>query len=163
MPGTPSSRPTRRRRAAAWGESSDAPSAVPGAGDGFGDGFGDGDAVLIYDADCGFCRRSLAFGRRLLPWTPHAVGFQHVDVSRYGVTEGQARQSIQLYRRGRRTRHGAAAIAAILQAQPTRPWRIAGYALAAPPLSWVAAACYRLVARYRLRLPGATCTAPSHR
>jgi predicted DCC family thiol-disulfide oxidoreductase YuxK len=128
-----------------------------------GRGPGDGDAVLIYDADCGFCRRSLALGQRLLPWTPRAVGFQHVDVSRYGTTETQARHSIQLYWGGRRTRHGAAAIAAILRSQPSRSWRIVGYVLATPPLSWVAAACYRLVARYRLRLPSATCTAPSSR
>jgi predicted DCC family thiol-disulfide oxidoreductase YuxK len=119
------------------------------------------DAVLIYDADCGFCRSSLAFGRRVLAWTPRAVGFQHVDVSRYGITEAQARRSVHLYRPGRRTRHGAAAIAAILQAQPSLPWRIAGDVLATPPFSWIAEGCYRLVARYRLRLPGSTCTARS--
>jgi predicted DCC family thiol-disulfide oxidoreductase YuxK len=139
---TPSSRPARRRaRTASAGR-----------------GSGDGEAVLIYDADCGFCRRSLALGQRLLPWTPQAVGFQHVDVSRYGITDAQARESVHLYRRGRRTRHGAAAIAAILQAQPRLPWRIAGDVLATPPFSWIAAACYRLVSRYRLRLPGASCT-----
>jgi predicted DCC family thiol-disulfide oxidoreductase YuxK len=153
MPATPSSRPARRRATAALRDANDARRPGPASGD--------GEAVLIYDADCGFCRRSLALGRRLLPWMPEAVGFQHVDVSRYGVTEAQARRSIQLCRRGRPTRHGAAAIAAIHRAQPTRVWRIAGYALATPPLSWVAAACYRLVARYRHRLPGATCAASS--
>lgn len=116
-------------------------------------------ALLIYDADCGFCQRSLALGRRLLPWTPPAVGFQQVDVSRYGLTEAQARQSIQLCRDDRPIRHGAAAIAAILQAQPSRPWRIAGHLLAAPPVSWIAAGCYRVISRYRHRLPGSTCAA----
>ncbi len=118
-------------------------------------------ATLIYDADCGFCRHSLAVGRRLLPWTPRAVGFQQVDLSRYGLTEAQARTSIQLHRPDRRTRHGAAAIAAILRAQPGRPWRVAGYLLATPPVSWIAEWCYRLVARYRHRLPGSTCTVPA--
>lgn len=117
--------------------------------------------MLIYDADCGFCRRTLALGRRLLPWTPRAVGFQHVDVSRYGITEAQARQSVHLYRRGRPTRHGADAIAAILRAQPSALWRLAGHVMATPPISWIAEGCYRLVARYRLRLPGSTCGARS--
>lgn len=118
-------------------------------------------ALLIYDADCGFCQRSLAFGLRLLPWTPAAAGFQHVDLSRLGLTETQVRRSIQLYRPGRPTRSGAAAIAVILRAQPTLPWRVAGRVLATPPVSWIAAGCYRLVARYRLRLPGSTCASPT--
>jgi predicted DCC family thiol-disulfide oxidoreductase YuxK len=127
------------------------------------DGGSRDDATLIYDADCGFCRRSLAVGRRLLPWSPRAVGFQHVDLSSYGLTEAQAQRSIQLHRPGRPTRHGAAVIAAILRAQPSRVWRIAGYALATPPVSWAAEGCYRLVARYRLRLPGSTCATSTTR
>jgi predicted DCC family thiol-disulfide oxidoreductase YuxK len=150
-------RPARQRLATALRGLSHTRTASAGRGS------GDGEAVLIYDADCGFCRRSLALGRRLLPWTPRAVGHQHVDVSRYGITEAQAQRSVQLYWRGRPTRHGADAIAAILQAQPSRPWRMAGYVLATPPLSWIAAGCYRIIARYRRRLPGASCTAPSSR
>lgn len=118
-------------------------------------------ATLIYDADCGFCRHSLAVGRRLLPWTPRAVGFQQVDLSRYGLTEARARASIQLHRPGRRTCHGAAAIAAILRAQPSRAWRFIGGIMSMPPVSWVAEGCYRLVASCRHRLPGSTCTVPA--
>lgn len=118
-------------------------------------------AVLIYDADCGFCRSSLAVGRRVLAWTPRAVGFQHVDLALYGLTEAEARRSVQLVRPGRPTLHGAAAIVAILRAQPSAPWRLAGHVLATPPISWIAEGCYRLVARYRRRLPGSTCAARS--
>lgn len=118
------------------------------------------DTVLIYDADCGFCRWCLGVGGRLLPWSPRAVGFQRVDVTRYGVTRERASEAIQLYRPGRTIQEGALAIAAILRAQPGAGWRIAGRALVTPPLRGIAAACYRLVSRYRRRLPGSTCAAP---
>ncbi len=36
------------------------------------------------------------------------------------------------------------------------PWAVAGRILLAPPVSWVAPLGYRLVARYRHRLPGGT-------
>lgn len=124
-------------------------------------GVGVSGAVLIYDADCGFCQRCLALGRRVLPWTPRAVGFQHVDLARYGVTQEQARRAIQLCRPGRPVRRGAAAISVILQAQPGQGWRLAGEMLDAPPVSWLAAGCYRLVARLRTRLPGSTCAVDS--
>ncbi len=36
------------------------------------------------------------------------------------------------------------------------PWVVAGTILAAPPVSWLAAPVYSLVAKYRYRLPGST-------
>ena len=35
-------------------------------------------------------------------------------------------------------------------------WRVAGHLLLVPPISWVAALVYALVARYRHKLPGGT-------
>jgi predicted DCC family thiol-disulfide oxidoreductase YuxK len=36
------------------------------------------------------------------------------------------------------------------------PYRLLGRAMQHPPVSWVAAPAYRLVAKYRYKLPGAT-------
>lgn len=121
-----------------------------------------GVAVLIYDADCGFCQQVLDLGRRRLPWTPVAIGSRQADLPRYGISDAQAQRAIYLIRPGRPVRRGAGAVAAILREQPNLPWRAVGVLLAMPPVSWLAAGCYRLVARFRHRLPGSTCPVPPH-
>src|ERR1019366_394300 len=50
---------------------------------------------------------------------------------------------------------GARAVARALVATSS-PWRLVGYALLIPPVSWFAAPSYRVIARHRHRLPGAT-------
>jgi predicted DCC family thiol-disulfide oxidoreductase YuxK len=45
---------------------------------------------------------------------------------------------------------------ALLRAQ--QPWSLLGRLLLLPPISWIAPFSYRVVARYRYRLPGATPT-----
>jgi predicted DCC family thiol-disulfide oxidoreductase YuxK len=42
-------------------------------------------------------------------------------------------------------------------------WSVLGRVMLIPPFSWLAAGVYRLVARYRYRLPGATdaCRVPA--
>lgn len=110
--------------------------------------------TLIYDAGCGFCRRSLEFGRARLPWLPAVTGYQHADLAAFGVTREQAERSVQLFRPGRPVLHGAAAVAAILLAQQPFRWRVLGALMSVPPTSWLCAAGYAVVSRYRHRLPG---------
>jgi predicted DCC family thiol-disulfide oxidoreductase YuxK len=112
--------------------------------------------VLIYDADCAFCQTCVQLGRRLLSEFPEAVGFQHADLGAYGLSREQAERSIYLVLPGGVLRHGAGAIAAILMGQRAFGWRLVGGVLTVPPVSWVATLGYRLVSRYRHRLPGST-------
>ena len=58
--------------------------------------------------------------------------------------------------------HGAAAVARALAAT-TSPWRVIGRIAIRRPLAWLAEPLYRLVARYRHRLPGALACRPSSR
>jgi predicted DCC family thiol-disulfide oxidoreductase YuxK len=115
-----------------------------------------GALVLIYDADCAFCQACVVLGRRLLTAFPDAVGFQHADLDSFALSRERAERSVYLVQPGRVLEHGAGAIAAILLRQPGFGWRLAGALMTVPPVSWVAALAYRLVSRYRHRLPGST-------
>lgn len=118
--------------------------------------------VLIYDADCAFCQTCVELGRRLLTDFPDAVGLQYADLGRYALSRDLAERSIYLVKPGRVLTHGAGAIAAILLGQRGFWWRVAGGLMTVPPVNWFAALGYRLVSRYRHRLPGsnAACRAP---
>lgn len=112
--------------------------------------------VLVYDADCAFCARCLAFGRRRLRWMPPAVGYQFADLPDLGLTLEQTEQAIVLIDLGGRRHRGHRAVAAILRRQPQRWIRAVGTLIGVPPLSWLAAGVYRWVALNRHRLPGGT-------
>ncbi|QYF74188.1 thiol-disulfide oxidoreductase DCC family protein [Cryobacterium sp. PAMC25264] len=112
-------------------------------------------ATLIFDGDCGFCTTAVLWLQRTLPRVPATAPFQWTDLSRYGLDEAQARSRVWFVSGGRRY-GGAAAVAAILRGQPIRALRVLGTLATLPPWSWAAEAGYRVVARYRYRLPGGT-------
>ncbi|GII79067.1 hypothetical protein Sru01_40490 [Sphaerisporangium rufum] len=122
--------------------------------------------VLIYDGDCGFCRWCVDLGHRHLPVMPRVSAWQRLDLAEYGLTRDEVTTSVQLVGpRGLRA-SGARAVAVLLLVQPALWWKVAGTAMLVPPLSWLAAAGYHLVARYRhhLRVPGApACAVPRDR
>ncbi|ADG89277.1 hypothetical protein TBS_36460 [Thermobispora bispora] len=113
--------------------------------------------LLVFDGNCGFCQTCVNLGRRLLPYMPLVRAWQSIPLETIGLTREQAATSVQLV--GPRGLHaqGARAIAVVLALQPTRGWRALGRTMLLPPVSWLAEAVYRVVARYRTRLPGAFC------
>jgi len=116
-------------------------------------------AVLIYDGDCKFCQLSLEFGIRHMKVFPLYVAFQKIEPSSFGLTEKQVRSEIWLVSEGsdKTLRLGGhLAAAAILQMQANRLYRLAGYLMKTPPMSWLAKIVYRWIARNRHRLPGGT-------
>jgi predicted DCC family thiol-disulfide oxidoreductase YuxK len=119
-------------------------------------------ATLIFDGDCGFCTTAVLWLQRTLPRVPATAPFQWTDLSRYGLTEKQARARVWFVT-GSRRYGGAAAVAALLRGQPWAGLRVFGWLAAVPPWSWAAEAGYRVVARYRYKLPGGTpaCRMPS--
>ena len=119
-------------------------------------------ATLIFDGDCGFCTTAVLWLQRTLPRVPATAPFQWTDLAEFGLDEAQARSRVWFVTGGRRY-GGASAIAAMLRGQPNAGLRLLGWLGTVPPWSWAAEAGYRLVARYRYRLPGGTpaCRMPS--
>ncbi|GAA1509669.1 hypothetical protein GCM10009677_48240 [Sphaerisporangium rubeum] len=112
--------------------------------------------LLVYDGDCGFCRLCLDFARKYLPFMPRVSAWQGLDLARHGLTLAQVNASVQLLGPDGMRAHGARAVGILLAVQPSLPWRILGNVALTPPISWVAEVVYRLVSRYRHRLPGGT-------
>lgn len=84
-----------------------------------------------------------------MPW-------QLVSLDRYGISEAAAQQSVWLIDNGQVVAGGAAAFSMLLARSPRHSWRAAGRLMALPAARNVATAVYRLVARYRHKLPGGT-------
>ena len=120
--------------------------------------------TLVYDADCGFCTRSVQLIQRWVdrrdrydvrPW-------QELDLAAVGLTAQDCDEAAQFLMADGSVRSGHEAIAsAATHGAPG--WRPVGHLLLAPGVSWVAARAYRWVAAHRHRLPGGTiaCARPS--
>ena len=120
-------------------------------------------AVLIYDGDCAFCQRCIDLGARILPDPLPAEPFQFLNLTPLGLTAHQAGAAVWWVQPSVPPRSGHRAVAALLQAQSRWWWRTLGWIIDHPPVSWVAAPVYALVARNRHRLPGGTaqCRVPA--
>jgi predicted DCC family thiol-disulfide oxidoreductase YuxK len=116
------------------------------------------EAVLVFDGDCGFCtsaarwlERGFRHGERAEAW--QLLGEE--GLARLGLTPKDAEQAAWWAdREGRRERGHRAAGRALVAAGGWR--RGAGRLILTPPTSWLAAGAYRLVVRWRHRLPGGT-------
>ena len=111
--------------------------------------------TLVYDGDCGFCTTAV----RQLPkfrLRPRAlVAWQHADLAGLGLTQAQCEDKLQWVGDDGRHGSGHAAVARMMVASGVF-WLLPGTLLLLPPLSWIAAAVYRVVADNRGRLPGGT-------
>ncbi|MCB1055501.1 MAG: DUF393 domain-containing protein [Acidobacteria bacterium] len=124
-------------------------------------------ATLVFDGDCGFCTRTVLWLGERWARPVRSVPWQSADLAALGLTEEQTRRAAWWVGAAdetpRRRGGGHRAVAYALGAcRP--PWPVLGWILRAPPpLSWIFAAGYRLVARFRGYLPGATpaCRLPS--
>jgi predicted DCC family thiol-disulfide oxidoreductase YuxK len=106
--------------------------------------------MLLYDGDCGFCRRCVRVLERIGP-DADMVAWQAADLAELGIGEEQAADSVQFVQIDGTVRSGHEAIAAILTTAG-RAWRIVGQAMLLPGVSWIAGKVYRLVADNRGRL-----------
>ena len=110
--------------------------------------------MLVYDGDCGFCRRSLGWLRRLGA-TCAAQPWQATDLAAVGLTEDLAREAAWFVD-GERTFRGHEAIGRALETSRWRGVRLLGRLLRSRALRPVAAPAYAWVAANRHRLPGRT-------
>jgi predicted DCC family thiol-disulfide oxidoreductase YuxK len=118
--------------------------------------------VLIYDGDCGFCATTVAWLQKRLRTPVTVVPWQEIaDLEEVGLGFEDVSTAVwwvDVY--GRRSR-GAQAVARLFRLC-RMPFPVFGAVMRVPPVSWLAAAVYELIARNRYRLPGATaaCAAP---
>jgi len=117
--------------------------------------------MLVFDGDCGFCTQSAQWIEHRLPLGYPVVPWQDLpSLEALGLTEHDVREAAWWIEVSGRPRRGHRAIAAALIACKGG-WAAVGFALRIPPISWVAAGVYALVARFRHRLPGkAACEVP---
>jgi predicted DCC family thiol-disulfide oxidoreductase YuxK len=119
--------------------------------------------LLIFDGDCGFCTTSATAGKRWLK-LDNVEPWQMVDLEQFGLTAQQCQTEVKWVDVSGRAVGGANAVIATLRYRGG-VWGLIGRLLALPGLHWFSGVVYRLVARYRYRLPGGTpaCKVPSAR
>jgi predicted DCC family thiol-disulfide oxidoreductase YuxK len=108
--------------------------------------------VLLYDGECGLCTRLVEAASDRLPADVDYLPFQTAPLSTYGVSAAEARHSLHWVSVEGRIGHGSEAAARLLVAAGG-VWSLLGRLLLVPPVSFVAAATYWLVARSRRHLP----------
>ncbi len=111
-----------------------------------------GRALLLFDADCGFCARAAAVAPRLR-LDVDVKPLQDVDLRPLGVSADRAKREIPLVAPDGRVRYGHEAVAGALATGGRLP-HLAARIMLSWPIDGLAAAVYRLVARNRHRLPG---------
>ncbi|MDQ1584727.1 MAG: hypothetical protein QOJ90_1556 [Actinomycetota bacterium] len=118
--------------------------------------------VLVYDGDCAFCTRCVEWALRRLPYRPAVVAWQDADLGALGVTRAEAEHSVLWAEPSGHVSSGHLAVARLLIASGGA-WALLGRLATVPPVSWISAVVYRLVAVNRGRLPGGTpaCARPA--
>ncbi|MDE3720903.1 DUF393 domain-containing protein [Nocardiopsis sp. N85] len=118
--------------------------------------------TFLYDDDCGFCKRAVAFARDRLRSRTEFVAWQDFDLDSVGLTPEQTDEAAWVvYPDGRRFRGGDAVAEVLLHARPlVRP---VGRLMRLPLLRAINRRAYHWVAANRYRLPGgsASCALPS--
>jgi predicted DCC family thiol-disulfide oxidoreductase YuxK len=109
----------------------------------------------VFDGDCGFCTSSAKWIEHRLPPTALVEPWQRLDLGAIGLTQRDVETAAYwVDDRGRRHRGHKAIARSLVAAGGT--WKVLGVVLLIPPISWLAAVGYMLVAKYRHKLPGGT-------
>lgn len=108
---------------------------------------------LVFDGECGFCRRWV---RRMTAWFtrhPQPVAWQVAELTKLGLTAEQCMAAVQFVDKDGRVSSGAAAVARVL-IYAGLPYSLAGRMMLLPGIRSVAEAAYRWVANNRHRFTG---------
>lgn len=118
--------------------------------------------MLVFDGDCGFCTTTANWIEARLPDDVDVEPWQFLDLEVLRLTKQDVTTSAWWidawgHRHGGHKAIGRALIAA------GGWWKVPGWIMLIPPFSWLAAVGYKLVARYRYKMPGGTpaCRIPS--
>ncbi|MFZ9482024.1 MAG: thiol-disulfide oxidoreductase DCC family protein [Ilumatobacteraceae bacterium] len=111
--------------------------------------------LIVFDGDCGFCTRSIEWGRRWIRRLPTAVPYQRTDLASLGLDEVACRTAVQFVDAEGRIAAGERAVSALLRSAGL-PWSPLGWIIGLPGVRSLAGIIYRWIARNRHRLPGAS-------
>jgi predicted DCC family thiol-disulfide oxidoreductase YuxK len=114
--------------------------------------------LLIYDGDCSFCTASANWVAARWSRRARAVAWQTLssdELAAYALTRDDVRCAAWWIDGSGRRFRGHLAIAQALKAG-SGSWALVGRVLLVPPFTWVGAAVYPLIARWRHLLPGGT-------
>ena len=114
-----------------------------------------GRPVLVFDGDCGFCTWSVNVIRRWIRPRAQIVAWQLTDLDQLGLRMDECAEAVQFVEIDDSHTTGARAVAAMLRRSP-QPWPLAGIVMDLPGVALVADRAYKLIARNRYKLPGAT-------
>lgn len=113
------------------------------------------EAILIFDGDCSFCTSTANYVVKKSQIAIQAHPWQFIDVSKYGLTQQQTQDRVYFVLDGKKF-GGHQAFAKIMLIQGNWLYKIAGALLMYPPFSFFARPGYRLIAKYRHKMPGGT-------
>ncbi len=111
--------------------------------------------MLVFDGDCGFCTASARWIEARLPRDVEVVTWQSRDLDELGLSEAEVTSAAYWIDAAGLPHRGHHAIGRSLMTAGG-VWGVIGRLLITPPVSWLAAPVYTLVAKNRGRLPGAT-------
>jgi predicted DCC family thiol-disulfide oxidoreductase YuxK len=111
--------------------------------------------MLIFDGDCRFCTSSANWIEHRLPAGAHVAPWQRLDIGVLGLSEHDVETAAYWVDERGRTYRGHRSIAKALIAAGG-VWKPLGALMLVPPISWLAALTYVVVAKNRHRLPGGT-------
>lgn len=111
--------------------------------------------MLIFDGDCGFCSSCVDVAKRHVNGDVQYLPYQRTDVIALGLSREQCESAVMFRDIDGRWHSGSAAVGRLLLGSGLI-WRPLGSLIVAPGLRVIAEAVYRVVARYRHRLPGGT-------
>lgn len=118
--------------------------------------------LVVFDGDCGFCAASVRLIRERIAPEVDFEPWQTLDLVALGLRPEAVDKAVQWLGPNGSRASGAAAFAKLLERAPRWWWRALGRVLRVPPVSWIAAGIYRLIAANRQRMPGgsAACALP---
>lgn len=109
--------------------------------------------LLVFDGECGFCRRWVRHMNEWFGRHPESIAWQQADLKSLGLTEDSCRQSVQFVDEGMHVSRGSDAVARVLVVAGF-PFAIAGRVMLLPFVRGICGAAYRWVADNRHRFRG---------
>lgn len=111
--------------------------------------------TLIFDGDCGFCTSAANEIVKRSKTNIVAVPWQFTDLAQFSLTQAQVADQVYLAIDDQNFA-GHEAFAMVFRVQPNSFLRVIGKTMMSRYLRWFSMPTYRLVARYRHKLPGGT-------
>ena len=115
------------------------------------------ESILIFDGDCGFCTSTAEWAAHRFHHGEKSIAWQLLPdgvLENYSLTPMDVRQAAWWVSGSMRERGHRAIGQAMLAAGGL--WTVLGWFILTAPFSWIAAAIYRVIVRWRYRMPGGT-------